>query len=410
MAEAVDSEGRTDNTIVLETANRVALNILASRTGVEALRHIAEAARTLANARYAALGVARIDGQGLSEFITVGLTPETEAAIGSLPAGNGILGLLLARTQPLRIDTLSEHPLSVGFPPHHPSMTSFLGVPILRGDTVVGSIYLTEKQTGVAFTEEDEIAVHALGASAAVAIYHLHLMARQRALLSGLFAAQEEERRAVAYDLHDGLTQYVMAAHAHMEAFRHAQSSGNNERAQREFDKGMRHLKESVLESRRLINGLRSLALDDLGLAGALDQLVSENKAWAGWEDVEFVHNVVGCRYDKMLETAVYRVAQEALTNARKHAHTQRVRVILLEQQPSTDAAPVLMLEIRDWGVGFVPEERDQDFARVGLHGIRERVHVLGGTFLLQSSPDEGTLLQATFPILEATSVEKKPQ
>src|SRR5437868_6515174 len=107
-------------TLVLETANRVALDILASRTGVTALRHIAEAARTLADARYAALGVARLNGQGLSEFVTVGLTPGEEQVIGPRPKGEGVLGLLLKRTEPLRIDDLSPHSASVGFPPNHP--------------------------------------------------------------------------------------------------------------------------------------------------------------------------------------------------------------------------------------------------------------------------------------------------
>jgi signal transduction histidine kinase len=394
-------EPRGNNLIVLETANRVALNILASRTGVEALQHIAEAARTLANARYAALGVARTDGQGLSEFITAGLSSEAEAVIGARPKGSGILGLLLARKEPLRIDSLADHPHSVGFPPHHPQMTSFLGVPILRGETVVGSLYLTEKQTGGVFTAEDEAAVLALGSYAAVAIYHLHLMVRQRTLLSGLLAAQEEERRAVAYDLHDGLTQYVMASHAHFESSRHAQTSGSADRANREFEKGMQYLKEAVVESRRLINGLRSLALDDLGLAGALEQLLMENKAWAGWEDAEFVHNIADVRFHKTLETAVYRIAQEALTNARKHAQTRRVRLTLLYQAERAGEPPCLKMEIRDWGVGFVPERREESFAGVGLHSMRERVYLQGGTYALHSTPGAGTIIQASLPITE---------
>lgn len=401
MSFAISLEPFANSQIVLDTANQVALNILASRTGVEALQHIVEAARTLANARYAALGVARTDGQGLLEFITAGLTPEAEAAIGSRPKGLGILRLLLTRTEPLRIDTLGDHPHSIGFPPNHPAMKSFLGVPIRRGETVVGSLYLTEKETGGAFTEEDEIAVQALGSYAAVAIYHLHLMTRQRTLLSRLLAAQEEERRAVAYDLHDGLTQYVMASHAHFEAFRHAQSSGNEDKAKREFDQGQCYLKEAVTESRRLINGLRSLALDDLGLAGALEQLVMENKNGAGWEDVEFLHNIANRRYHKTLETTVYRVGQEALTNVRKHARAHRVRLTVLEEKERADMPSKLTLEIRDWGVGFVPDELEENFAHVGLYSIRERIGLLGGTYFLSSMPGEGTVVHATFPIVD---------
>src|SRR5689334_17832537 len=111
-----DAENRA---LVLETAGRVALDILASETGVEALRHIAEAARTLAGAQYAALGVARPDGNGLLEFVTVGLTLEQEVAIGPRPTGKGVLGHLLHINEPLHIDRLSDHHSSVGFPKGH---------------------------------------------------------------------------------------------------------------------------------------------------------------------------------------------------------------------------------------------------------------------------------------------------
>jgi len=395
-------QGAADRALVMETANRVALDILASRTGNEALLHIAEAARTLSHARYAALGVARMDGQGLMEFVTTGLTLEEEAAIGPRPKGAGILGLLLARTDPLRIDVLSENPHSVGFPPNHPPMCSFLGVPIRRGDSVLGSLYLTNKEGGGAFTEADEVAVQALGAHAAVAIHNLHLLGRQRALISGLIAAQEEERRAVAYDLHDGLTQFVMASHAHLEAFRRAHESGKFERANREMDQGLRYLKEAVVESRRMVNGLRSLALDDLGLAGALEQLVTEEKVRAGWVDAEFLHNIAGRRYHKNLETTAYRVAQEALTNVRKHAQADRVRLTLLEEPSKDTEVPHLVLEIQDWGIGFVPEKRSDDPAHVGLQSMHERVNLLGGGYRLVSVPGAGTLIRAVLPALEA--------
>jgi signal transduction histidine kinase len=387
--------------LVLETANRVALDILASRTGVEALRHIAAAARTLSHARYAALGVANPNGDGLTEFVTTGLTPEQEASIGPRPQGRGILGLLLTRTEPLRIDVLFAHPDSAGFPPDHPPMGSFLGVPIRRGETVLGSLYLTNKEGGGSFTEADEVAVQALGAHAAVAIHNLHLLARQRALVSGLIAAQEEERRAVAYDLHDGLTQFVMASHAHLEAFRRAQETGKPEKAARELDHGLRYLKDAVVESRRLVNGLRSLALDDLGLAGALEQLLLEEKARAGWQEAYLLHNITGRRYLKALETTIYRVAQEALTNARKHARTARVRLLLLADQEEGSGCRQLTLEVRDWGVGFVPEQHTGDYAHVGLHSMIERVSLIGGLPQLESEPGQGTVLRAVFPALE---------
>ncbi len=394
-----------ERSLVLDTANRVALDILSQRTGVEALRHIADAARNLARARYAALGVAKQGGKGLAEFVTVGLTAEQEAMIGPRPVGVGILGLLLERTEPMRIDNLKHHPRSVGFPANHPAMDSFLGVPIRRGNTVIGSLYLTNKEGGGPFTAEDQAAVETLGAHAAVAINNMQMMSRQRALVSGLISAHEEERRAVAYDLHDGLTQYVMASHAHLETFRRAHESGNAERAERELDQSMRYLKDAVLESRRLVNGLRTLALDDLGLAGALEQLLSEEKRRANWTDADLVHNISGVRFDKSLETAVYRVAQEALTNARKHAQTQRVRVlIMISPAVEETERSNLTLEVRDWGKGFSMEQQNEDGFHVGLQSMVERVRLLDGEYNINSSPDEGTIIRATFPVLEPES------
>nr|MDQ2687831.1 GAF domain-containing sensor histidine kinase [Armatimonadota bacterium] len=286
-----------------------------------------------------------------------------------------------------------------GFPPNHPKMEGFLGVPIRQGDTVVGSLYLTNKITG-AFTEADELAVQALSAHAAVAILNFQMLSRQRTLVRGLIGAQEEERRSVAYDLHDGLTQFVMAAHAHLEAFKRAQASGKAERAAREMDQGLHYLKEAVVESRRLINGLRSLALDDLGLAGAVEQMVHEEKARSDWRDADLVHNIAERRFDPTLETAVYRVAQEALTNARKHADAERVQVLLLIGFAEQGRPPQLTLEVRDWGRGFVPEEKVGETERVGLHSMAERVLLMGGTYHLHSAPGAGTVVTAVFPAL----------
>jgi signal transduction histidine kinase len=274
-------------------------------------------------------------------------------------------------------------------------------VPIRRGSVVLGSLYLTNKEGGGEFTEEDQLAVEALGAYSAIAVYNLQMLSRQRSLVSGLIAAQEEERRAVAYDLHDGLTQYVMASHAHLEAFKHAHQSGSRERADRELSQCTGYLKEAVIESRRLVNGLRLLALDDLGLAGALEQLLNEEKERAGWQNAEFAHNVADRRFDKVLETAVYRIAQEALTNSRKHANSDRVRLTLLERHEPHSKSGALTLEIRDWGLGFVPELKIGEEGRVGLQGIVERSNLLGAEHEIISRPGGGAVVRARFPVLD---------
>lgn len=162
----------------------------------------------------------------------------------------------------------------------------------------------------------------------------------------------------------------------------------------------MDYLHHAVVESRRLVNGLRSLTLDELGLAGALEQLLQEEKARASWEETQFFHNIAGQRYDFTLETTAFRIAQEALNNARKHANTSRLRLMLLREELAAGQEQ-LRLEIQDWGAGFVPEEKLQQTERVGLHSMAERASLIGGTYTLRSAPGEGTLIRAVFPALK---------
>ena len=141
-----------------------------------ALERIVTAACTLADAEFGALGVlGGGPGRRLREFVTHGLSADQRAAIGDLPAGHGILGLIIDRPEPLRLPVLGEHPSSYGFPPHHPPMQTLLGVPIRIRDRVFGNLYLTEKRGGGTFTAEDEDVVVALAAAAGVVIENARL-------------------------------------------------------------------------------------------------------------------------------------------------------------------------------------------------------------------------------------------
>ncbi len=143
------------------------------------LRRIVQAAVELVDASYGALGVLDDTG-GLGEFIHVGIDSQTAQAIGHTPVGRGILGLLINHPVPIRLENLSDHPKSSGFPPGHPAMTSFLGVPVRVRGEVFGNLYLTEKRSGTGFTSEDERTVMALAAAAAVAIENARLYERSR--------------------------------------------------------------------------------------------------------------------------------------------------------------------------------------------------------------------------------------
>ena len=149
---------------------------LSSELSLEALlQQLVEKAALLTGARYAALGVIDQSGAALERFLTTGVAPEIHAAIGDLPKGRGILGVLIREAAPLRLADISADPRSVGFPAHHPPMQTFLGVPILLRGVAYGNLYLTEKQDGEEFTEEDEEIIQLLAAQAAVAIENTRL-------------------------------------------------------------------------------------------------------------------------------------------------------------------------------------------------------------------------------------------
>ena len=149
---------------------------LSSELSLDALlQRLVETAAELTGARYAALGVLDPSGQGLERFLTTGIDEETRAAIGDPPHGRGILGVLIREARPLLLDDLAADPRSVGFPPHHPPMKAFLGVPILQRGIAYGNLYLTEKAGEEPFTEEDLELTQLLATQAAVAIENARL-------------------------------------------------------------------------------------------------------------------------------------------------------------------------------------------------------------------------------------------
>jgi len=155
------------------------------------LQLLVEKAAGLTGARYAALGVIDPTGHELERFVTHGIDPETHAAIGDLPRGRGILGVLIRDARPLRLHDIAEDERSVGFPPNHPPMRSFLGVPIVLRGVAYGNLYLTEKEGGADFTDEDEELVTLLASQAAVAIENARLYESSRAWAQQLESLEE---------------------------------------------------------------------------------------------------------------------------------------------------------------------------------------------------------------------------
>lgn len=210
-------------------------------------------------------------------------------------------------------------------------------------------------------------------------------------LVKQLLRAQEDERRVIAYDLHDGLTQTIISAHLHLETLASLPDPAGAQ-AREELGKGLQRVKAAIDEVRRVTSALRPAALDDLGLMPALMRNLADQAAEAGWE-TEVEDGLQGARLNPAVETALFRIGQEALTNARKYAQASRVRLAL------TRTGDRLRLEVRDWGRGFTsagpPDEREH----VGLVSMDERARLLGGVCTVESAPGEGTLIRVEIPL-----------
>ncbi|GIW52166.1 MAG: hypothetical protein KatS3mg081_1521 [Gemmatimonadales bacterium] len=203
-AQAAGSRGER-----LEKLVRAGIRIYGEHRLERVLQLIVDCAREVIGARYAALGILNRERTGLAQFVASGLSPARQRKIGPPPEGRGILGLLIKDPRPLRLADLTKHPASYGFPPHHPRMHSFLGVPIVGRGGPIGNLYLTEKLGGAEFTEEDESIAVLLAGQAAAAVENARLHEETTRLLSELRALQQSRDRFYAminHELRNSLT------------------------------------------------------------------------------------------------------------------------------------------------------------------------------------------------------------
>jgi PAS domain S-box-containing protein len=223
---------------------------------------------------------------------------------------------------------------------------------------------------------------------------------RLQDLVGKLVTAQEEERRRVAYEVHDGLAQVAAAAYQHLQNFA-ADNPPSSTRSKEELDEALEMLQDTVREARNVVADLRPTVLDDFGLATALRlqvERLSEEGLRATYEET-----LGGGRLPEVVETALFRVAQEALTNVRRHARTDRAHVALERR------GQAVRLQVRDWGRGFVAEgvtDGADPGEKIGLSSMRERVALLGGHFEIQSEPGAGTVVVAEVALQEETDAE----
>jgi signal transduction histidine kinase len=527
---------------------------LASELSLDALlQRIVETAAELTDARYAALGVVHPSGRGLERFLTTGIDAKTYAAIGEIPQGRGILGVVMRETKPLRLHDIADDPRSVGLPPNHPPMHTFLGAPILLRGVAFGNLYLSEKRNGGDFTEDDEDLIRLLAAQAAVAIENARLYesstrwlrqleslneignalaaqlelepllamvatrlrelvsarlvlialpdtedalrvaaadgdiastqvgtrlelhgskvgrvlergrservdsvlddpevdqrtARDLGITTALYVplivhgeaigvvaahdklgddghfddddlrlseslaaraaiavdlservtrdgmrkvveAQELERKRLARELHDETGQALTSILLGLKSLEQALDSDEG----REGVASLRDLVVSTLQDvRRLAVELRPSALDDFGLAPALERLVDTYGRQAA-VPVHLESRLGDERLPAEVETTLYRMVQEALTNVAKHADATSISILL------TRTASSVRLVVEDDGAGFEPGGARG--GGLGLPGMRERVALVDGRLRIESAHGKGTTLVAEVPV-----------
>jgi nitrate/nitrite-specific signal transduction histidine kinase len=359
-----------DRSAALAAVSEALLGIAGDLRSDAVLERLVEAARGLGGARYAALGVPDEEGDGFSRWISAGLTDEEIDAIGPLPRTHGLLGAALHDPKPFRSHDVPTDPRFEGWwPSAHPDLDAFLAVPIVfRGD-VVGAFYLANREGG--FSDEDERLVRDLADHAAVLIEHSRLYEASQEL------SVLEERNRLARELHDALTQSLFALRLRLEA-------GDIGGAGSLLD-------EIFAELRSLILQLRPPALERDGLAASLAKhldVVGRAHGLATRLEVDGVQEL-----DDGVEQALFRIAQEALTNVVRHANAREATVTL------TATASSVRLSVHDDGHGFDPSHRSVSSRRLGLVSMRERAADLGGALTIDSGDDEGTTVVAEVPV-----------
>jgi signal transduction histidine kinase len=359
------------------------LAIAAEHSVEPVLQKLVHAARELAGARYAALGVP--DGEGaFAQFLTSGMSDELVAAMGPLPRTHGLLGAMLESEEHYRTADIREDPRFQGWwPAEHPEMRSFLGVPIVSRSGVIGAFYLTEKDGSAEFGDEELQLIEMLAAHAAIAIENARLFERSREL------SILEERNRLARDLHDSVTQKLFGVVLTAEVA--ATLVGSDAEEARNQLRRLQELAQDAMEElRSAIFELQPPALESEGLATALRKHVDVlRRVYRREIRLELAGTP---RLPPRADGEVFRIAQEALQNALRHAGAERIDVRL----DARDGA--LALSVADDGSGFDTAAPALRSRRLGLTSMEERARAVGGVLAIESEPGGGTVVRLELP------------
>jgi signal transduction histidine kinase len=347
----------------------------------QVLQLIVDRVRELVAAQYAALGI--VDEAGLiTDFVTSGITAAERQAIGDLPRGHGLLGLIIRENRSYRIPDIGSHPESYGFPSNQPPMRSFLGVPATIRGTVVGRLYLTNKQGAAEFSPDDQALVETFAQHAAIAIDNARLHEQVQRL------AVVDERDRISRELHDSIIQSIYAVTLSLDDVPELAREAPAEAGER-VDEAIDALHGVIRDIRNFIFGLRPLLLDSGGLVDGLRTLADELRRNTATEVEVAGDEPDGLPMEVVAELLA--IAREALANVARHSGASNASVRIAAPGDS------VRLEIADDGRGL----KTGDIAASGHHGLanmRKRAEALRGTFDIGSGDGKGTRIIVAIP------------
>jgi signal transduction histidine kinase len=378
MGQSSRPAGTTGPDELFQHVSQVVLAVASQLSVRDVLQMIVRSARSLAGAAYAALGVPGEDGT-FAEFVVDGLTASEQAAIGPLPRQHGMLGVILREGKPLRLADIRTDPRFWGWPAAHPELTDVLGVPISQGGEILGFIFAASKTEPGGFTERDEQLISLFAAHAAIALTNARLYESGREL------SVLQERARLARELHDAVSQKLFSVRAKAAAA--AVLVGRApDRAVEEIGSIADLAGQAHAELRAVIEGLAPPELAAGGLAGSIRGYAVLAGRTHG-ADVQVRAGELPV-LEQATETAIYRVAQEAIGNALRHSGGQRIDVTLGRRGRR------VVLEVTDTGSGF----DTQVPGGLGLASMRERAAGAGGRLTVSSAPGRGTTVRLSVP------------
>jgi len=351
----------------------------------DVLQVIVDRVRPLVGAQYAALGIVD-EGGRIERFITSGMDDVTRHAIGPLPEGHGLLGLIIRENRPFRIADINTDPRRHGFPPNHPPMTSFLGVPITYGGESLGRLYLTNKLGAPEFTIQDQAVVETFALHAGIAMANARLLDRLRNL------AVAEERERISRDLHDGIIQNLYAVGLTLEDVADQLDTDDHEAAPRVGD-AIDAIHLAIGDIRNFIVGLRPGVVAGIPLVAGLAGIIEDARTHTSIEIELDAPEELG-EPPPQVTSHLLAVAGEALSNVIRHSRATAARLVVEPQGPAREAWQLI---VEDNGIGFDPETIARH-GHQGLANMRDRVAAMSGTLRFEGGPGGGTRIVIRVP------------